>query len=705
MEAIREVARVGDREIVFETGRVAKQANTVLVTLGETVCLVAMTMSREPKDLPFMPLTVEFRDANAAAGKIPGGYFKREGRPTEREILTCRLTDRPIRPLFPKGYRYDTQIIGQVLSNDLQNEPDVLAMTGASAALMLSPAPWAGPVAGIRVARVGGELIAFPTFDQIAECDLNLIVSCSRDAIVMVEAGAQQISEGEMIDALMFAKRESLALIEAQERLRERAGKAKLEWQPAEVDEAFYAMVMDRGRAGMIEALAIRGKHDRHEAISAVKRSVVAELAAEFGDSHAERGSEISEALGKLEKQIVRQAVTDEGRRIDGRGTTDIRPLHIEVHPLPRPHGSALFQRGETQAITTTTLGTERDAQRLDTIRGDVNNTFLLHYNFPPYCVGEARPMRGTSRREIGHGALAHRALESVVPSTEDFPYTLRVVSDTTESNGSSSMAAVCGGCLSLMDAGVPIKAPVAGIAMGLIQEGDKIAVLSDILGDEDHLGDMDFKCCGTREGITALQMDIKIHGLTREILETALEQARVGRLHILDAMLAELPEPRSDISRYAPRVETVYVKVDKIRSIIGPGGKVVRGISEQTGVVININDDGRVTLASPSIDAIEKAKAMIEGLTFEAEPGQYYNGVVKRVVDFGCFVEIMPGTDGLVHISELENRRVDKVTDVLSEGDDVVVKVLSIDDTGRIRLSRKQAFGVDPDEVLNLRG
>ena len=701
MEVIREVAKIGDREITFETGKIAKQANSVVMTLGGTVVLVAMTMSKKPKDLPFMPLTVEFRNANAAAGKIPGGYFKREGRPTEAEILVCRLTDRPVRPLFPKNYRFDTQVIGQVLSNDLQNEPDVLAMTGASAALMLSRAPWEGPIAGIRVGRVGGKLIAFPTFAEIHASDLNLIVACSRDAIVMVEAGAEEVSEADMIDALMFAKDQSVPLIEAQERLRERAGKTKMVWVEPEVDADFRTMVMDKARAGMTEALAVRAKHDRYAALDAAKAALKAELGAEVV---AARGDEISSALDKLNKTIVRKA-TIGGVRIDGRKSNEIRDIYIEVHPVDRPHGSALFQRGETQAITTTTLGTERDAQRLDTIRGDVNNTFLLHYNFPPYCVGEARPMRGTSRREIGHGALARRALENMIPDSEDFPYTIRIVSDTTESNGSSSMAAVCGGCLSMMDAGVPIKAPVAGIAMGLIQEGDDIAVLSDILGDEDHLGDMDFKCCGTAKGITALQMDIKIHGLTRSILETALSQAREGRLHILGKMLEVLPEPRKDISQYAPRVETVWVKVDKIRSIIGPGGKVIRGIQEQTGVVININDDGRVTLASPNIDAINRAKAIVEGLTFEAEPGQYYNGVVKRIVDFGCFVEIMPGTDGLVHISELENRRVEHVNDVVSEGDDVVVKVVNIDDQGRIRLSRKQAFGADPDEVLNLRG
>ncbi|MFV8754366.1 polyribonucleotide nucleotidyltransferase [Nannocystaceae bacterium ST9] len=700
MEVIREVAQVGDRQIVFETGKLAKQANTVVVTLGETAVLVAVTVSREPKDLPFMPLTVEYRDANAAAGKIPGGYFKREGRPTEKEILTCRLTDRPIRPMFPKNYRHETQVIGQVLSNDLQNEPDVLNMSAASAALAISSAPWAGPIAGIRVGRIDGKLVAFPTFDEIADSDLNLIVACSEDAIVMVEAGANQVPEAEMIDALMFAKQMSLPLVEAQKRLVARAGKPKLEWKDPVVDQEFRTLVMDKARGAMTDALQIVGKHARHEKVSAIRSAVLAELLVAYPD----RAGEINSALDKLEKVLVRKA-TIAGRRIDGRGPADIRPLYIEIHPYERPHGSALFQRGETQALATTTLGTERDAQRLDTVRGDVNNTFLLHYNFPPFCVGEARPMRGTSRREIGHGALAQRAIEAILPDLETFPYTIRVVSDTFESNGSSSMAAVCGGCLSLMDAGVPVIAPVAGIAMGLIQEGSDIAILSDILGDEDHLGDMDFKCCGSAKGITALQMDIKVQGLTREILERALEQARTGRLHILAAMLEKLPEPRKEISRYAPRVETIYVKVDKIRSIIGPGGKIIRGITEQTGVVININDDGRVTLASPDMNAIHKAKAIIEGLTFEAEPGQYYSGVVKRIVDFGAFVEIMPGTDGLVHISELENRRVERVADVVSEGDDVVVKVINIDDTGRIRLSRKQAFGVDPDEVLNLRG
>ena len=701
MEAIREVAKVGDKEIIIETGKLAKQANSVVMRLGETAVLVAVTTSSSPKALPFLPLTVEFRETNAAGGKIPGGYFKREGRPTEKEILSCRLIDRPIRPLFPKGYRHEVQVIGSCLSHDKQNEPDVLAISGASAALSISSAPWAGPVAGIRVGRINGEFIAFPTYDQIQESELNLVVACSRDAVVMVEAGAEELDESVMIDALMYAKENTLPLIEAIDRLQKRAGKEKQVWVEPSIDKEFRQACMDAAEPAMTEVLKIRGKHERHEGI----KRVIDEEGAKLLEKHPEREEEIFAALGKLESKIVRHQTLHDGVRVDGRGYTDIRALYIEAHPEARPHGSALFQRGETQAFVTCTLGTERDGQRLDTIRGDVNRNFLLHYNFPPFSVGEARPMRGTSRREIGHGALAERALAQVMPSLEDFPYTVRVVSDTLESNGSSSMAAVCGGCLALMDAGVPIKAPVAGIAMGLLSEGDKFCVLSDILGDEDHMGDMDFKCCGTRNGITALQMDIKISGLTREILEGALEQAKQGRLHILDAMDAVLSEPRPDVSKYAPRIETMQVSVDKIRNVIGPGGKVIRGIQEQTGCQIAVDDGGLVTVASSDMDAIANAMRMIEALTVEAEPGAYYSGVVRRVVDFGAFVEILPGTDGLLHISELEPKRVEKVTDVLNEGDDVVVKVLSVDDNGRIKLSRKQAFGVDPDEVKNLRG
>ncbi|MBL9104328.1 MAG: polyribonucleotide nucleotidyltransferase [Myxococcales bacterium] len=701
MNIVTERCRIGEVEIVFETGKLAKQANSIVVSCGDTVVLVTAVSSRDPKDLPFLPLTVEYREYNAAAGKIPGGYFKREGRPTDQETLTCRFIDRPIRPLFPKSYRCDTQVIGTVLSHDKVHEPDVLAITGASAALTISDAPWEGPIAGVRVARVQGKFVAFPSWDQMKVADLLLVVAVSRDAIVMVEGGAEQASEADMIDALMFAKEAAQPLIELQDRLRAAAGKTKRAWVEPTVDQEFRGAVMAAAEADLKAAFAISGKHERRDAIAAVVKRVTEKFLAE----HPTRGAEISSAIGKLEKKIVRSNVLREGRRIDGRGTRDIRPIYIEAHPLARPHGSALFQRGETQAVVTTTLGTEIDAQRLDTIRGDVHRNFMLHYNFPPFCTGEAKPIRGQSRREVGHGALAERALRYIMPQHEKFPYTVRIVSETLESNGSSSMAAVCGGCLSLMDAGVPIKAPVAGIAMGLMQEGQEIAILSDILGDEDHLGDMDFKVTGTRAGITALQMDIKVEGLTREILEQALSQAREGRLHILDKMLEVLPEPRSDISRYAPRIVTMQIKVDKIRDIIGPGGKTIRAIIEQTGCTINVEDSGRVAIASDDPARIAKARAMIEGLTAEAEVGAHYHGVVKRIVDFGAFVEILPGTDGLIHISELEDKRVERVSDVVQEGDEVVVKVINVDQTGKIRLSRRAAFGVDPSEVMNLRG
>jgi polyribonucleotide nucleotidyltransferase len=701
MNVITESCSIGEVEISIETGKLAKQANSVVIRSGETAILVTAVSSREPKDLPFLPLTVEYRESNAAAGKIPGGYFKREGRLTDQETLTCRFIDRPIRPLFPKSYRNDTQIIGTLLSHDKIHEPDVLAITGASAALMISDAPWAGPVAGVRVARVQGKFVAFPSWEQMKVADILLVVAVSRDAIVMVEGGAEQALEADMIDALMFAKEAAAPLIAMQDRLRERAGKPKRVHVEATVDTAFRDVVMAAAEADLNQAFAIVAKAERRNAIDAVNKRVTERFLAEAPT----RGAEIGAALSKLEKKIVRGRVIREGKRIDGRGPRDIRPIYIEAHPLARPHGSALFQRGETQAIVTTTLGTEHDAQRLDTIRGDITRTFLLHYNFPPFCTGEAKPLRGQSRREVGHGALAERALRYVLPAHEKFPYTLRIVSETLESNGSSSMAAVCGGCLSLMDAGVPIKAPVAGIAMGLMQEGKDIAILSDILGDEDHLGDMDFKVTGTKTGITALQMDIKVEGLTREILVAALDQAREGRLHILGKMLEVLPEPRADISKYAPRIVTVQVKVDKIRDIIGPGGKTIRAIIEQTGCMINVDDSGRVSIASDDPARIAKAKAIIEGLTAEAEVGAVYHGVVKRIVDFGAFVEILPGTDGLIHISELDDRRVERVTDVIQEGDEVVVKVLNVDQTGKIRLSRRAAFGVDPSEVQNLRG
>ncbi|MGB1275644.1 MAG: polyribonucleotide nucleotidyltransferase, partial [Nannocystaceae bacterium] len=510
LNVVTESCQVGDVTISIETGKLAKQTTAVIVRCGETAVLISAATSSSPKDLPFLPLTVEYREGNAAAGKIPGGYFKREGRPTADEILSARCIDRPIRPLFPKTYRNDTQVIVNTLSHDKMNSPDVLAITGASAALSISAIPWEGPIVGIRVARVGGKFVAYPTWDQIQEADIQLVVAVSRDAVVMVEGGANEAQEADMIDALMFAKDAAAPLIALQDRLREKVGQIKREHIEPAVDEAFVGEVHKAATPGYKEALKILGKHERHAALSAAGKATAAQMLIQ----HPDRGDEIKGALRKLERKLVRAQVINEKRRIDGRKFADIRPLMIEAHPLPRPHGSALFQRGETQAIVTTTLGTESDAQRLDTIRGDVRNTFLLHYNFPPYCTGEVKPLRGQSRREIGHGKLAERALRVVLPTQDEFPYTLRVVSDTLESNGSSSMAAVCGGCLSLMDAGVPLKAPVAGIAMGLMQEGDKIAILSDILGDEDHLGDMDFKVCGTEAGITAIQMDIKIDGL-----------------------------------------------------------------------------------------------------------------------------------------------------------------------------------------------
>jgi polyribonucleotide nucleotidyltransferase len=701
MEAIVETCKVGDVEISIETGRLAKQSSAVIVTLGDTSVLVSAVAGAEPRDLPFLPLTVEYREMGSAAGKIPGGYFKREARPSEAEILTCRVTDRPIRPMFPKTWRNETQVISYVHSHDKENEPDVLSITGASAALMISDIPWDGPLVGIRVSRIDGKFVAYPTFTQQQSADITVTVGVSRDAIVMVEASAQQVSEADMIDALMFAQESAQPLIALQDRLRERAGKPKREHVPPVVDEKLRAAVMDYATPAYTEGLKIIGKHDRHDALKAARKETVAK----FSEQHPEQVEEIKEALNKLEKKLVRTQVVDTHKRIDGRGLSDIRPLHIEAHPYPRPHGSAIFQRGETQALASVTLGTEYDAQRLDTIRGDIRRTFLLHYNFPPFCTGEARPIRGTSRREIGHGNLAERAIAAVMPTKEEFPYTVRVVSDVLESNGSSSMASVCGGSLALMDAGVPLHAPVAGIAMGLIQEGGKIAVLTDILGDEDHMGDMDFKVCGTQEGITALQMDIKVEGLSRKILEDALAQARDARLFILGEMNKVLAAPRDDVSQYAPRVVTVQVKVDRIRDIIGPGGKTIRAICEQSGAQINVEDSGRVSIASSSVESIEKAKRLIEGLTAEAEIGAVYQGIVTRVADFGAFVEILPGTDGLCHISELENRRVEQVSDVVKEGDEVIVKVLNIDQTGRIRLSRKAAFGVDPSEVQNMRG
>jgi polyribonucleotide nucleotidyltransferase len=642
-------------------------------------------------------------EKTSAAGKIPGGYFKREGRPIEQEILTSRLIDRPCRPLFPKGWRFDTQVIATVLSADRENPTDVLAVTGASAAIMVSDLHWAGPVAAVRVGRIDGQFVAYPTFQDLERSDLNFVVCCSRDAIVMVEGGAREIAENVVIDALFFAHREAQAILDLQEKIRVAAGKPRREFVPPQKDEALAARVRELAFDRVKAAMAMPVKQERYGALNQVGEDVHKALTVE-GQPWFGRDKEVAAAYDDVKKKHARQQTLETGKRIDGRRTFDIRQITTEVGILPRTHGSALFTRGETQALVSATLGTGKDEQRIDAITGDIIKRFMLHYNFPPFSTGETKPMRGASRREIGHGHLAERALSGVLPPYEDFPYTIRLVSEILESNGSSSMASVCGGTMSLMDAGVPISEPVAGIAMGLMKEGEKVAVLSDILGDEDHLGDMDFKVCGTKNGVTALQMDIKIAGLTREILEQALNQARDGRLYILSKMAESIPAPRDYLSPYAPRIYTMTVKPDRIRDVIGPGGKTIRAITEQTGVTIEVEDDGTVTIASHDERSAQKAMEIIRGLTMEPEIGQFYNGVVKRITEFGAFVEIMPGTDGLVHISELANERVKRVEDVLKEGDEVMVKVISIDRQGKIRLSRKEALGQTPEVVHNAR-
>jgi polyribonucleotide nucleotidyltransferase len=611
--------------------------------------------------------------------------------------------DRPCRPLFPKGWRYDTQIIATVLSADKENPSDVLAVTGASAAIALSDMHWGGPLACVRVGRVGGEFVVNPTFSEIAGSDMNMIVACSRDAIVMVEGGAKEISEEIMIDALLFAHREAQSIIDLEQKIAAAVGKAKRDFTPPAKDEELGRRVHGLAWDRIAAAMAIGVKQERYGALGQLHDEVLASLCGE-GREYAGREKEVDQAYESVKKKYARHKTLETGQRIDGRRTFDIRPITCEVGVLPRVHGSALFTRGETQAIVAATLGTASDVQRIDSLTGDVTKRFMLHYNFPPFSTGETKPMRGASRREIGHGNLAERALVNMLPPDDDFPYTIRIVSEILESNGSSSMASVCGGTLALMDAGVPIAAPVAGIAMGLMKEEDKIAVLSDILGDEDHLGDMDFKVCGTRNGITAIQMDIKIAGLTRGILEAALTQARDGRTYILDKMAEALAAPRDYMSQYAPRIYTLQVKPDRIRDIIGPGGKTIRAITEQTGVAIDVEDDGTVSIASSDEKSARKAIDIIKGLTMEPEVGQFYTGVVKRITEFGAFVEIMPGTDGLVHISELANERVKRVEDVVKEGDEVVVKVISIDRQGKVRLSRKEALGQSAETSINMR-
>jgi polyribonucleotide nucleotidyltransferase len=679
------------RPFLIETGRLAKQAGgAVFVQLGETVVLVTATATAAPREgIDFFPLTCDYVEKTFAAGKIPGGFFKREGRPAEKEILTSRLIDRPVRPLFPKGFNCETQVIATVLSHDRQNDPDVIALVGASAALTLSDIPWGGPVAAVRVGRVGGRFVINPTTAQLGESDMDLVVAGTRDAIVMVEGGAKMLPEELVLDALFTAHAALEPLLAVQDELRRLAGKPKRAVPASAANPALEAAVREAALPRLRAALGKAAKHERYAALDAAR----AEVADAVGKGDPERIKEAATLFDRLKKQVVRQTIVEEGRRLDGRGLTDVRPITCEVDVLPRTHGSALFTRGETQALVVTTLGTSSDEQKIDALIGEHYKKFMLHYNFPPFSTGEVKFLRSPGRREIGHGALAERALAPVLPEESAFPYTIRIVSEVLESNGSSSMATVCGGSLSLMNAGVPVRAAVAGVAMGLIKEGEAVRVLSDILGDEDHLGDMDFKIAGTADGITAVQMDIKIGGVTRAIMQQALEQARAARLHILEVMNATLARPRAELSVYAPRIVTLHIKPDRIRDLIGPGGKVIRAITEETGVKIDVEDDGTVYVASSDGDSMQRAIDRIHAVTAEAEVGRVYRGTVRKVVDFGAFVEILPGTEGLVHISQLSHERVRKVTDVVREGDVIDVKVLEVDKSGKIRLSHKETL------------
>jgi polyribonucleotide nucleotidyltransferase len=691
---VKKSITVGQQELIIETGKMAKQADgAVVLRYGDTMLLVTAVSARERKDVDFLPLTLEYQEKLYSAGRIPGSYFKREGRLTEKETLTSRLIDRACRPLFPEGYGYETQIIASVISSDQSNEGDIHGITGASAALWCSDIPFNGPIAGIRVGRVNGQLVANPNAKQREESDLDLIMACSREAIVMVEGGAKELSEAEMVDALTFGKQAVQPLLDLQDEMRRELGVKRRNFEASQLDESLKEKVRGLAWDKIVNGYQIVEKHARYDALSNAKKEVVAQLKAEMGEGFTPAVEKSVKAIYEDLKYDHMRALTVNGGRIGARRHDEVRQITCEVGLLPRVHGSALFTRGETQALVVTTLGTADDEQRLELLTGQSFKKFMLHYNFPPFSVNETKPLRGPGRREIGHGALAERALRGMLPTNDGFPYTIRIVSDILESNGSSSMASVCGGTLALMDAGVPIRAPVAGIAMGLVKEGEKVAILSDILGDEDHLGDMDFKVCGTSKGITSIQMDIKITGLTTEIMKRALEQARVGRLHILSEMQKALAEPRKEISQYAPRITTIQIRPEYIKNVIGPGGKVIKDIIARTGCSINIEDSGKVDIASASSEAVQQAIAMVQALTREAEVGRIYLGTVRKIAEFGAFVELFPGTDGLVHISELSDKRVKSVSDVLKEGDEVMVKVISIDKTGKIRLSRKEAL------------
>ena len=680
----------GGRPLILETGKVARQADgAVLATYGDTTVLATAVAARSPKPgLDFFPLTVNYQEKTYAAGKIPGGFFKREGRPSEKETLTSRLIDRPIRPLFPKQFKCETQVIATVLSHDMENDPDMVAMVAVSAALTLSGIPFLGPIGAARVGLIDGEYVLNPTIDQLEETKLNLVVAGTGDAVLMVESEAQELSEDDMLGAVTFGHKGFQPVIEAIIKLAERGAREPRDLETVD-NSAELEKVTGIADADLRSAYQIVDKQERQEAVAQARDKVMAELCPE----DAEDGPDpqvIGGAFKSLEKSVVRGNILDTGSRIDGRGLADVRQIEAEVGILPRAHGTALFTRGETQAIVVTTLGTGEDEQFVDALEGTYKETFMLHYNFPPFSVGEVGRVGFTGRREVGHGKLAWRAVRPVLPGADTFPYTIRVVSEITESNGSSSMATVCGASLAMMDAGVPITRPVAGIAMGLIKEEDRFAVLSDILGDEDHLGDMDFKVAGTEEGITSLQMDIKITGITEEIMRTALDQAKGGRMHILDEMAKALTEARPEMGEFAPRIETLKIPVDKIREVIGTGGKIIRQIVEETGAKVDISDDGTIKVASSDAASIDAAIKWIKSITDEPEVGEIYDGKVVKVVDFGAFVNFFGARDGLVHISELAPRRVGKVTDIVNEGDTVKVKLLGFDQRGKVRLSMK---------------
>lgn len=680
---------INNKSLGIQTGKLAKQASgSVVVQYGETIVLVTAVSSHELRPgMDFLPLTVEYQEKIYAAGRIPGNYFRREiGRPSEKETLTARLIDRPIRPLFPKNYRCETQVIATVLSMDQENDPDTLAMIGASAALQISDIPFEGPIASVRVGRIDGELKINPNIGEYGISDINIIVTGTKTGVVMVEGGGNIVSEMEMLEAIFFGHQEMQPIIDLQKELQESVRKPKRSFVPPERDENLVQRIENESAQHIHETILIPDKISRNTGFRLLK----SELMEKLGEDFSERKGEVNEIIGDIKKRICRDLILKENRRIDNRKPDEIRPITCEVGLLPRPHGSALFTRGETQVLGVLTLGSGPDEQRVETLIGEEHRPFMLHYNFPPYSVGEVKRMMGPSRRDIGHGGLSTRAIEKVLPSKEAFDYTIRIVSEVLESNGSSSMGTICSASLALMDGGVPLKAPVSGIAMGLVKEGDQVVILSDILGDEDHMGDMDFKVAGTSEGITALQMDIKIHELSRDIIEKALEQARVGRLFILDKMMKALNEPRKEISPHAPKVITININPDKIREIIGPGGKIIRALQNETNTRIEVDDSGLVKIAAFSKEEGDEVLGRIKEIVAEPEVGAIYEGKVVKIMDFGAFVEIMPGTDGLVHISQLANHHVKKVTDIVREGEKVKVQVLEVSRDGKIRLSRK---------------